>query len=638
MATIAIRFLTGRAHLHPWGTHPNEGRAEWPPSPWRLLRAQVAVAGQGLTTLPPWDYRADPGRKPRASKKNPNSVWPPGGYEPLPDEWFKAGSGEPDDVLPVSRLTSLLEALSSPPEIWIPRTTFGHTRQYFPIHEGGSVRLTGSPVLDTFSVVDRDQPLVFHWPATPRPLTTQEADDLRLLLARLTYFGRAESWCLAEFDESLPAEIVEGKSHWRCIPLEDSSGPASGEWSRSFPHLGVADAPREHRDYTIERRLAPVQPLDGLKGEVLRLFGELKKDHDKLLTTETTGKLLLRALLRESGQDMKDGLDRPLGSRWVSYGVPRGAFVIPAIRRQQTAGRAEAVHVARYVLSTATVHRPVLPLLTDALLVGEHFRRALMALYGRANGGATTPNLSGKDRNGEWLKGHKHAFFLPEDGDADGFIDHVTVWCPNGFTPQEVLALRSLIRLKQRGGRPDLLVTLTRLASQESCRDLPLFRESTIFVSRTPYVPPRHAYRRSNSGKIRLSERDLPSNQLLRELEMRFSERAQPGWNISVQPLQAPSTLGNGLVQQCAHIPLRDKEVRCISFLRHRRVKEAMRGRPDHGQIGGAWRIEFPHPVPGPIALGYGCHFGLGQFVPAGATFVAPRPSSRRSGPETHNT
>ena len=50
--TISIRFLTGRAHVHPWQTHHSEGRVEWPPSQWRLLRSLVAVAGRGLTSLP----------------------------------------------------------------------------------------------------------------------------------------------------------------------------------------------------------------------------------------------------------------------------------------------------------------------------------------------------------------------------------------------------------------------------------------------------------------------------------------------------------------------------------------------------------------------------------------------------------
>jgi CRISPR-associated protein Csb2 len=33
--------------------------------------------------------------------------------------------------------------------------------------------------------------------------------------------------------------------------------------------------------------------------------------------------------------------------------------------------------------------------------------------------------------------------------------------------------------------------------------------------------------------------------------------------------------------------------------------------------FGKGFEIEFAEPVPGPLALGYACHFGLGLFVPA---------------------
>ena len=42
-ATLAIRFPLGRYHANPWDRSVNEGAAEWPPSPWRILRALVAT-------------------------------------------------------------------------------------------------------------------------------------------------------------------------------------------------------------------------------------------------------------------------------------------------------------------------------------------------------------------------------------------------------------------------------------------------------------------------------------------------------------------------------------------------------------------------------------------------------------------
>ena len=43
MVAIGIRFTAGRYSATPWGHQVNEGLIEWPPSPWRLLRALVAV-------------------------------------------------------------------------------------------------------------------------------------------------------------------------------------------------------------------------------------------------------------------------------------------------------------------------------------------------------------------------------------------------------------------------------------------------------------------------------------------------------------------------------------------------------------------------------------------------------------------
>jgi CRISPR-associated protein Csb2 len=41
--TLAICFPAGRYHANPWDRAVNEGATEWPPSPWRILRALVAT-------------------------------------------------------------------------------------------------------------------------------------------------------------------------------------------------------------------------------------------------------------------------------------------------------------------------------------------------------------------------------------------------------------------------------------------------------------------------------------------------------------------------------------------------------------------------------------------------------------------
>ena len=60
MVAIAIRFIEGRYHATPWGENPAATeQAEWPPSPWRLLRALAAVwfAHNGLG-IPPERLKA----------------------------------------------------------------------------------------------------------------------------------------------------------------------------------------------------------------------------------------------------------------------------------------------------------------------------------------------------------------------------------------------------------------------------------------------------------------------------------------------------------------------------------------------------------------------------------------------------
>ena len=56
MTTIQLTFPWGRYYAHPWGINPTRLREpEWPPSPWRLLRALVSA----------W-FRAHPGQVPDA--------------------------------------------------------------------------------------------------------------------------------------------------------------------------------------------------------------------------------------------------------------------------------------------------------------------------------------------------------------------------------------------------------------------------------------------------------------------------------------------------------------------------------------------------------------------------------------------
>jgi CRISPR-associated protein Csb2 len=160
--TIAIRFPLGRYHATPWDRSVNEGAVEWPPSPWRSLRALVAT----------WYTR-----------------WPD---------------------LPAPVLDGLLEALGDPPSYLTPRTRPGHTRHYLPdldhrTGEPGRTDLT----LDPYLSISRDEELLIRWEADLDP-------DQRQVLAKLTellpYLGRADSVCEARL---LDDDRVPDESWWR---------------------------------------------------------------------------------------------------------------------------------------------------------------------------------------------------------------------------------------------------------------------------------------------------------------------------------------------------------------------------------------------------------------------------------------
>ena len=707
--TISIRFLTGRAHLHPWQSHHSEGRVEWPPSQWRLLRAIVAVAGRGLTSLPYPDDVPPPSPEldvtvsgipslntrgvPKEAKKKllfsksekiltlnerltdqEADAWKvanPGDVALAIDQLRdRAAASAPvamgdvdDDEIPLSRLAGLLAALSSIPSIWLPKTSGGHTRQYFPIHEAGLTKNTGSAVFDTFATVAKEQPLLFYWPEVG--IDEKQKLDLNLILGRMTYFGRAESWSRAQAHMEALEQIAgvvtagPGQTHWRCVCIEDQGEPDG----------------KEYRDYTLERRLAPVKDMTA---EAVELLPRTKTSDGKdrkarteifktILQAESPATLFLRCLLRESGQDIKDGLERPIGARWIHYAVPRDVYGVPRPKPQVRVRTQESVNLVRYALNTATVNRPVLPAVTDTLLIADRFRSAVMALHREPS-----LNLSGHEADGAPGKSNEHAFWWPFDEDDDGFIDHVMVWAPGGFEASEVNALRRLTRLRQRGGRPDLLVTPTFVGWDSAYR--PWHADSsgngsnhlvTTFVSATPYFCPAHlSHGRGTGGTLRpigpellkslkiqgviTEEADLESIQeivfdyapqeLMATIEEvtsgRVSEPAPPRqyFPVVAPPLVYPPLpqLADISTERFRGACLKDPDagfpfglsvgllvesgtrfVRAMSFCRRRRQFQAK----GYGRM---FMLQFRSPrSPRPFAIGDQCHFGLGLFAAA---------------------
>jgi CRISPR-associated protein Csb2 len=146
---IAVRFPTGRYHATPWGRSVNEAAVEWPPSPWRLLRALYAT----------WRWRAP--------------------------------------TLAAAEVEPVLSALVAAPSYRLPRHVEGHTRHYYPDAAFGTDK-----VFDPFAAVDAAAEVVLRWPVD---LDLAGRGVLDQLCDLLPYLGRADSLCQARL---LPSEEV----------------------------------------------------------------------------------------------------------------------------------------------------------------------------------------------------------------------------------------------------------------------------------------------------------------------------------------------------------------------------------------------------------------------------------------------
>jgi CRISPR-associated protein Csb2 len=500
VTAIGFRFPAGRYHGTPWDRHANEGAVEWPPSPWRILRALTAAS-----------YKLDP---------------IPGAEE----------------------LDALLTKLSTLPVYRVPHATEAHTRHYMPTDTGTTL------VFNTFVAVGRgvDDPeaeLVVAWPGVQ--LSEAEAALLDRLLDAVGYLGRSESWITGY---RLP--------HWDGEPNVVPAGDeplAVGERIRLQALL-------PEPEFEAWRQTAPAPP-----GRHARLPGGVRE-----------------ILHQDTGTLQKQGWSEPPGTHWVVYRRPEQLLRARPKRRVRIAREAT---IARYAVSSA-----VLPLLTDALAVGERLRQAMIA-RADPHGPAVLALFSGKDSDGQPLEGNTHAYYLPADDDQDGRIDHVIVWAPRGFDPGARLALESLERLWGKGGH-DLYLALIGLGSASDFGGLrherkqgtsPLLGKGKVWESRTPVVLPRHPKFRRGRWV------DTPEEQVMRLLTLLPHEEPLPE-PVEIEPVEGTPA---GTL---------------LPWYRFRRQRLRGSGRRAD-ERGYGFRLRFREPVQGPIAIGYGAHMGLGQFV-----------------------
>lgn len=247
----------------------------------------------------------------------------------------------------------------------------------------------------------------------------------------------------------------------------------------------------------------------------------------------------------------------------------------------QTATMRANCDCIRYVL-----HSTILPLVQDALPFAEQVRRALIR---NRVGTEHSEVITGKKVDGAPLEGHAHAHYLPTDEDVDGRLDHITVYAPRGFGPEDMASLRALRTIYRKGNRPEVRLVLEETGVVEDLAGVGLlFGPSRRWRSMTPFSLPRFATR--GAGKPP-RPRDRPEEQLKRELRLRGLPEP-----VSLTPVDE-------------YVPGERPPVRWLEFQTRR-----FKGETGYGLAG--FEVEFAEDIAGPLALGFACHFGLGLFMP----------------------
>lgn len=454
-------------------------------------------------------------------------------------------------------MRGLITALAARQPIYeLPAAGQGHTRHYLPFNEGKKQKTT--KVFDTFIQIDPSARILVGWEVK---LPAEQLGVLQLLAHRLGYLGRAES-------------LVEA-----CVLGEDAKLSAN------------AEPLRDERDSSskkeLVRLLVPMQPESYV--EWRRNF--MAKAEEALRpkpTTKQKAKLpsipeeLFAALHADTGDLQAAGWNLPPGASYVNYARDEEAFA-PVSRKPRPSSN-ELPTVARYaVVSTVS------PRLTQAISVDDRVHDALCKWSDQA------AVFTGRDENNQPFSTHEHARIFSEANGPRDAITHLTVWARRGFNEKECTALRRLNKVWGHDGH-DLRLVLLGLGQPGDFPDCPLFAKAKVWRSATPFVSTRHP-KTFHDGRPKIDASGWQPGSAAHDL-LRLLKVEHP--NASVTLRKDPTVLAG------------KRSLRCLQFQTMRHGGGGSRGNGDAG----AFSITFTDEVTGPLAFGYGSHFGLGLFVP----------------------
>lgn len=485
MLTIGIEFIAGRYHANPWGRNVNESEVEWPPSPYRIIRALYDVCKRKMPEL---------------------------------DE---------------SVISGLIEKLSSEPPVFELPDAKTFTYGVY-LSENAKDSSRKQLVFDSFVAVSPKSIVKVRWRSVV--MNESEREYLREILKRVGYLGRSESLVSMTL---LDQTTFSGNSY----PAEGNS--------------------IEHGDMEMVTVAVPVS----------------KNDYESGGKTDWINALMDSAAISEgkrhsSRSSRGRGFTNPPALRFSRYERRRDCFN-PNRKIDQADFRSD-INAVLFALDST-----VLPMLEDTVLISDRIHRKLVGIYSKKYGESSiSERFTGRDKDGNPLKGHRHIYIIPLDIDNDERLDHILIKMKEAFTLEELGVLSYMNSLWQAGGKPDIKIVPVEMGSTGQ---LNAFPSSKSFRSETPFIPPRH-YRKGRGDY---------SEWLAKELKREATNHGLPE-PVSVKVMDM--------------LKKRGRPIRWLDFKRSRKYEQEGSG---YG-----FEIEFSEPVKGVFTLGYGSHYGLGLFIP----------------------
>lgn len=529
MIAIRLSFPSGRYHATQWGRHVNEGVAEWPPSPYRLLRALYDV----------WQ------------RKCPH--------------------------LSASSVEHVLQMLAKdPPRFALPPASASHSRAYLSAnaYDPNARNL----VFDSFLAFDREPTPACYLAWDTLELDPQSEQTLDTLLANLNYLGRSESWVSA----ALWRQDLGGVD-FNCTPL--IPGP---EASGDLTSVACAVPAASYVSATLDSPPASPKSQGKRPGPNSKRPAALEARPWLDALTTSTADLSKR---RASSPPLLEQVRYINQARVETDPIPRHS-------PPPSAG------IDCVLLSLSA---KVLPLVISTLDIGQQVRTRLMGAHRLRSGGDMTgisPLFSGKAPGGGKSLDHSHVYILPLASSAaerGGRIDRIMIISRcRPFDDLELAAIGGVRELWQEDNRGEVRCVATwngrwaSFSTGDGFFGVPA-ASSRVVESTTPFVAPRH-WRRGRDWR-----RFLESEVVRECFNHRIVDSAGRTMEDGEDSIERVEVLDPAVHRFPGNF-------HAVEFRRNRKADPP---RPGH-----AIRITFRHPVLTPFSIGYGAHFGLGQFAP----------------------